>query len=252
MPFPLAHAIAALPWRRFCPRFLDFSALIIGSVIPDLASSIDDWEYFSHSILGSFGFCLPVGILTYWVFRAVRTPLVSSLPNSHRVALLPYCSTAPRSWLHVVASLLLGTWIHIGWDLFTHDHSPLARPGAILSHTLGGIALNHIIWLLSSVVGCGLLFASYLSFLKTRRSQERRLSRRDRDAYILWSGILLAPLAGAIPLAWHDYMPTYSSPSVFVRFLTMYYIGLAYLTLAVTGLVMSHRFSRRPATSEGG
>ena len=36
MPFPLAHPAAVLPFRRYCSRWLNFPALVIGSLVPDL------------------------------------------------------------------------------------------------------------------------------------------------------------------------------------------------------------------------
>ena len=36
MPWTFAHPAAILPLRRFCPAPLDFSALVIGSMVPDL------------------------------------------------------------------------------------------------------------------------------------------------------------------------------------------------------------------------
>jgi hypothetical protein len=236
VPFPLAHPVAALPLRRLCPKYFDFSSLIIGSITPDLAASIDDWEYFSHSILGSLGFCLPVGILTLWLFQGVRTPLVSSLPNPHRDLLLPYCARTPKSLSRVILSLLLGAWLHIVWDLFTHDHSPLVRH-TVLSITFARFPLNHIIWLLSSLIGCVLLLAMYLSLLRNSKPPIWCFSPVERRSYALWCGILLFPFAGAIPLALHDYVPGSSAGSL-LRFLAMYYIGCAYLTLSLAGLLL--------------
>jgi hypothetical protein len=35
MPFPLAHPVAVLPFRRYCPRFFSLPALVAGSLVPD-------------------------------------------------------------------------------------------------------------------------------------------------------------------------------------------------------------------------
>jgi hypothetical protein len=59
MPFPVAHLAAVLPLRRYCPRYLSFPALVVGSLSPDLGYLFGhlhtDW--FSHRFwAGSFGF----------------------------------------------------------------------------------------------------------------------------------------------------------------------------------------------------
>jgi hypothetical protein len=243
MPFPLAHPAATLPFRRWCPKYLDFPALIVGSVTPDLATGIDDWEYFSHTIFGTFVFCLPVGLLTLWIFHRVRTRLVSTFPNPHRDALLPLCAGAPNSLFRVVISLLLGSWLHIAWDLFTHDHSWVVRHIALFSVRLAGVPLNHLLWLLSSLAGSALLFVMYLFLLHKGSSRIWVFSALERRAYALWCGILLLPFAGAVPLALHEARPGSSAGSL-LRLLAMYYLGCAYLTVALVGLIAK---SRAPA-----
>jgi len=234
MPFTLAHPVAILPLRRWCPKYLDLPGLIVGSITPDLATSIDDWEYFSHTIPGTLVFCLPIGLLTLWIFHRVRTPLVSTFPNPHRDALLPLCTSTPNSLFRVTTSLLLGSWLHITWDLFTHDHSWLTQHVPFFSVRLAGVPLNHLLWLLSSLAGSAILFAIYFSSLLNGNSGTWVFSPLDRRAYALWCGVLLLPFAGAVPLALHEA----HAASSFIRYLAMYYLGCAYLTLALTGFIL--------------
>ena len=50
----------------------------------------------SHRFLaGSFGFCLPAGLLCVLAFYGVRWPLVGVLPASYRQVLLPLCQRRP-------------------------------------------------------------------------------------------------------------------------------------------------------------
>ena len=235
MPFPLAHPAATLLLRRWCPKYLDFPSLIIGSLTPDLAASIDDWEYFSHTILGSLLFCLPVGLLTLWIFHKVRTPIVTSLPNPHRKALLPLCTAPISSPLVVLTSLLFGSWLHITWDLFTHDNSWLVQKLPLMSLSLGGLPLNHLLWLLSSFMGVAILLVRYISLLQKADTRDWIFSWAERRAYARWCGVLLLPLAGAVPLALHD--PSYSTHNL-VRFVAMYYGGCSYITLAAAGFFL--------------
>lgn len=139
MPFPLAHPAAVLPLRRFCPRYLDFPALIIGSLSPDagyafgtlnlnLAYYSNNIEYFSHQPLaGTIGFCLPVGLVLVLVFYLVRLPVVRLLPGGFRRAFLPLCQVPVGSPFVIVVSLLLGALTHELLDALTHPEFWLVR-----------------------------------------------------------------------------------------------------------------------------
>src|SRR5437762_2617545 len=72
MPFPLAHPAAVLPLRRYCPRFLSFPALVIGSIAPDFGYCFGDLnvEDLSHRSPGSPGFAW----LSRNGYRAPRAP----------------------------------------------------------------------------------------------------------------------------------------------------------------------------------
>jgi hypothetical protein len=240
MAFPLAHPAAALAFRRWCPRYLDFSALVVGCLVPDLAASID-WEYFSHTILGSFVFCLPVGLVTLWIVRQICGPLLSTLPNPHRDALLPFRSMAPCSFVRIIGSLVLGSWLHIGWDMFTHEHSWLVRHSVLSSVSVAGLQLNRLVWFFSSIIGVAILFVQYLSLLRGRNARTISLSGSDGRAYVFWLGMLLFPFLGAVPLTLHD--PNYYH-GAFVPYVAVYYFSCCYLTLAGTGFLLKYQQRR--------
>lgn len=108
---------------RPAARFQATSALVIGSMIPDLAYFIR-WPhapYGSHSLLGLATFCLPVGLVAVIAFeRAFRRPLEFLLPESVRRALPP---APPITVLHLavtsVPALVVGALTHILWDSLT-------------------------------------------------------------------------------------------------------------------------------------
>src|SRR5512134_324687 len=99
MPFTFAHPAAAVPLRRWLGRYGTVSALVIGSMTPDLA-------YFlpcgvsraqSHSVAGLFWWCLPVGAAVYLLFHTVLAPpLVALAPRGLR-ARLSSISTVPAA-----------------------------------------------------------------------------------------------------------------------------------------------------------
>jgi hypothetical protein len=123
MPFPLAHPAAVLPLRRYCPRYLSFPALIIGSLSPDFGYVFGhlhtDW--FSHRFwAGSFGFCLPAGLLIVWLFYLVRSPLLGILPGRCQELLSPLCRRPAGPWLALPVSVLIGAWTHDLLDSLSH------------------------------------------------------------------------------------------------------------------------------------
>jgi hypothetical protein len=84
MPFALAHPAAVLPLRRYCPRQLDFPALLVGSLAPDLGYAFLPLHVygFSHQFwAGSFGFCLPAGLVLVLIFY--KTPGRCSSPAAY-------------------------------------------------------------------------------------------------------------------------------------------------------------------------
>src|SRR5882672_2158342 len=130
MPFTLAHPAAVLPLRRYCPRLLSFRALVVGSIVPDVAycfrnSHVDE---FAHSWIGSVGFALPVGIIALFLLSFCSAPVVRILPPRYRAAFLPLCERPLGSPFVVVISLLIGAWTHLLLDSMTHKY------GGIVGH----------------------------------------------------------------------------------------------------------------------
>jgi hypothetical protein len=137
MPFPLAHPAGVLPFRRLCPRYLSFSALIIGSLSPDLGYFSGPFRLgdFSHRFLvGSFAFCLPAGLLLFLAFYLVRSRVVGILPAGCRQVLLPLSQQRIGSPLQIVFSLLLGAWTHLLFDSMTHLDGWLVQRFPILQN----------------------------------------------------------------------------------------------------------------------
>ena len=160
MPFTLAHPAAVLPLRRYCPRFLNFPALIAGSLVPDLGYGLAPWNLvdFSHSFAGSFGFSLPVGLALLWLFCRLCRPAVGLLPERHRRTFLPLCDQ-PRGpvWI-MAASVLIGAWTHLLWDSFTHPHGWAVErvsmlQAAVVSADLACLALRLARGALTAVAG---------------------------------------------------------------------------------------------------
>jgi hypothetical protein len=127
MPFTLAHPAAAIPLCRPLGRYAVLSALVIGSIVPDLwyLLPIGVYRADSHSVEGIFRFCLPVALASYLLFHGLlKRALLALVPQPLALRLATATdlrSVLPRaSWLAVLASLLAGIVTHLAWDSLTH------------------------------------------------------------------------------------------------------------------------------------
>lgn len=166
MPFTLAHAAAALPFRR--TRLIP-SALLIGTFAPDLDYflRLRPGGGFSHTLPGMFLLSLPLGLATLWLFhRAVKNPFVQLLPLRLQRRLPPYQGEfrflGIRRFAMIVASMLLGIATHLVWDSFTHSNDWPYYHWTFLRHWVQ-VPFHHpmqicgVLQYLSSLAGCGIL-----------------------------------------------------------------------------------------------
>ena len=127
MPFTPTHVIAILPAAK-CGKWLPFSALAIGSMMPDfpLFFPIGPDYRVMHSPMGLFTGCLPIGIGLFLLFQlVVKVPIISLLPTLVQTRLSscrkPRLSFSAVFWVQVCAAVLLGAVSHVVWDSFTHE-----------------------------------------------------------------------------------------------------------------------------------
>lgn len=148
MPYPIAHAAAAVPLRALLGRRGVPSALAIGCIVPDLWYFVPLAERDqTHSLAGLFWFCLPVSLALYALFHLlVKRPLIALLPEplGPRAAAFATRGLPKASWLAVGASALAGAASHLAWDSVTHGPDALQR---VLQHasTLAGTAFL-LVW----------------------------------------------------------------------------------------------------------
>lgn len=212
MPYTLSHPAAVLPLRRFCPRYLDFSALVIGSVTPDAGYYIRrfDLSSFAHTFLGSFAVCLPVGLVLLFIFYLIRRPVCFIMPVPHRDALFSLASSPVKMNLSrvliLVICLLIGAWTHIFWDSFTHQTGwfvhrvPWLRDPVF---TIGATPFYgyYLLQQLSTVAGATLILFAYFTWLHRHRSIRADDTEPERWRYFLWSAIILSSVVVSVPLA---------------------------------------------------
>jgi membrane-bound metal-dependent hydrolase YbcI (DUF457 family) len=201
MPFTVSHAAAVIPLfrphGRLFGRFSALSALVIGSLTPDLPYFIPVPIHrgATHSLSGLLTFCVPAGLVLYVVYHLfLKHPLVALLPDEVGLRLSritgPIGCLPRHSLGKVVGAILLGALTHIFWDAFTHRGGfgvalmpwlkvRLFAIGPLDMH--GYALLQH----LSTIVGLALLARWSRRWLQQRgpiRSTLRAASRRASAA----------------------------------------------------------------------
>ncbi len=226
MPFMLVHPAAALPCYRRMGRYGVLSALIIGSLAPDM-------HYFlplavergaAHSVSGLIWFCWPVGIALYLLYHLLlKHPLALLLPPSVASRVDPWLRPGrlpDASWSAVSFSLLLGATTHIAWDAFTHQHAPvvMAIPGLRAAwFSLGNypVAGYEVLQQASNVLGFALLAIWWRRWLRTQptpavASVATALAPRAR--YLVLGSVLIVSLAMAMMAIFNTTAPMEVTP----------------------------------------
>jgi hypothetical protein len=142
VPFTfLAHQAPVVPLKLLAPRLFCGTALVIGSMAPDLLYFLRGdaaGMTFGHTALGQVAFCLPItAVLTWLVRRVIARPLAARLPDLGPLRLRDYgvladAPTGLHEWIRVATSALLGSLAHLFLDGITHDGGWAVESFAIL------------------------------------------------------------------------------------------------------------------------
>ena len=200
MPFTLSHPAAVAPIRLVAGA-LPLSALAIGAMIPD-------FEYFwhlrplalwSHSILGLFRFCLPLGLVTLALWE-----LVMRGPTRTLLGLAPDPNADARRWRWWVSAsiaILLGAATHLIWDGLTHrnrwahDLFPsLGRPAFALGN--GSMSWLGVLDYAGTLVG-GVVVLVWL-WRTLKHGNAFRAWRLDPWRFVVTSALVAAGLIGGV------------------------------------------------------
>jgi len=256
MPWTFAHPAAVLPMRRLCPRHLHFTALVIGSLMPDFGYHFGLFALatYAHTLAGSLLVCVPIGFALLTGFSAVREPLWHLLPQPHRDALEPLVSQpwAPDigNVLRSCISILLGAWSHIAWDSFTHrtgwsvEHLA-ALQGTVAMPWIGEVPVYEALQHLSTLVGLAALVAAYCAWLgPQRRPSLLAIARDDRWRYAVLLSLAACSAGTALLLALHPFGESLPA-QVFLFRLAVYGAVLFMGSTILAGMYAFH--SRKPA-----
>ncbi len=263
MPFTLSHVAAVVPAYRPLSRAHLFAAAVIGSMAPDfgvlLPESLARWQ--THSLPALITFCLPGGLLAWWLTQSLIKPAaLEVLPDgawararAEHPSLLP---AGPRTWLGAAGGVLLGAATHLVWDAFTHEDARAVRMLPVLDAYGPGFAghsLRVYAWLQygSSVLGLAVVILALASWLRHAPvpvpGPRRRIAGAER---IAWScAYALVPLLALVAsVARHSAAghPPWLSAWAIGRDAAAFLRGGA-LSLVVVSLALRLRLAARPA-----
>src|ERR1700689_1717616 len=160
----------------------------------------------THSFTALFTFCLPVGLLTYWLFqRLIKTPILEVLPDGPYARWYAFAAEAqmrsPSQWLLAACVILGGAIPHLVWDGFTHENGRGVRMFPVLDDSIIDIGRRHVpaVYVmqdLGSLIGLAAVLAMICYALRPGAQPpvpNRLVPRRERIEWIL--GYILAAMA---------------------------------------------------------
>ncbi len=160
MPFTLSHTAASLPFLNRSKAVGWRSALVFGTMAPDLMFPI---PYFgernhTHSFKGLFALDVPLAVVLsiLWVF--VLSKRLSRLPGLETLG-----AQSPSSFSIFAAFIgaTVGASTHLLWDLFTHQGSPLLGTSyfsqPLFPGANGAVTPQTVVWYFNSFVGMVIL-----------------------------------------------------------------------------------------------
>jgi hypothetical protein len=149
LPFTLAHTVASRPLWRASGRRLLLSAVVIGSVAPDLEYLVhlDTERTISHTWWGVLVLDLPVALILLALWHGLIKRPVADLfgprTTGGRWSLLPSLDLRPfpfgpaRRLALICVSILAGIATHLLWDSFTHRDGFITDRVAVLREAIG-------------------------------------------------------------------------------------------------------------------
>ncbi len=179
MPFTLAHPAGAVPLKRLLGKYGSLVGLVMGSIAPDIIYFLPipaTLKGYGHTLIGLFIVCIPAGLISYYLFYLLLTPIIydlspeilrKRLPGNWAEGIIPKTTLLP-----IIISILIGSITHIVWDSFTHDYGFFAQRFDILNHTIfswEGYTL-YVYKLLqhgSSLAGLGFLLWLVIRFISS-------------------------------------------------------------------------------------
>ena len=140
MPLTISHPIATAPIWHASGRKLDLSALVIGSMSPDIPYFIHLHPVYApgHSLTGIFIYCLPSSLVLFFLWKTVIRIPIFNLLGTETQTLETATGFSISYLLQLVIAIVIGALTHVLWDASSHDN---------------GWFVLHLSWLRQTVFG---------------------------------------------------------------------------------------------------
>jgi len=207
LPLPLlAHQAPILPLKLWRPARFNGTALVLGSIAPDLEYVLRrgaaGGRAFAHSYTGQILFCLPVTLALVLLVGHLRLADVLVPRLGPRFAWLQGAATdvtTKGGLVRAAVSALLGSFSHVGFDGLTHGVLPRRLP---VSHLrVAGVAFptEALVQIVASVLGA--MVALWLLHRLSRLPAPPMPPRQSGGAAVALLGAAgaLLGLLGALP-----------------------------------------------------
>ncbi len=169
MPFTPAHTAILFPARWFNPAYISWTALIIGSMVPDAEYFLwmNSGSYISHTFWGIFVFNLPLTFLIAMLWHSFLSksllPKIPFLKNKFKKSYIPdFPKWLAKNYFKFIFSALVGIFSHLFWDSFCHAEGAMTRRLPILidyANILGyKVRWCYVAWYISTIIGLITIF----------------------------------------------------------------------------------------------
>jgi hypothetical protein len=244
VPFPLlAHQAPVIPLKAWRPNWFNGTALVIGSIAPDLQNfwNVDTprgMATFGHTLRGQVTFCLPVtlSVVVLVGYLDLGEVIAARIGTPARWLIgVGTIVRRPFGILLAATSALCGSLSHVGLDKLTHDVVPRFLPHGV--YRLRGLTFStHAIIEASTSVICACLTIWFLR--RWFPMPAATVPRRPGMMWLMLFGLLgaSAAFARALPATKHPHWYFEAGPVYvwgYVAFLTSVGAFVGALTAAM-------------------
>ncbi len=170
MGFTLSHIVLSKPIRTSFGQKLNYTALAIGTILPDIEYLLNMRMYamYGNTMEGILFFQIPFGLILYFFAYKIAIPVLQremKMPKYHY-------KKSELNLLLILFALGLGIISHVIWDVFTHAsgyYFNINNPIANLWQTSSPWTPAYVCQIVSSIIGLVFLIVQIQTYLRNQK-----------------------------------------------------------------------------------